>query len=86
MQRLADQLIGEVRAVVIARVDVIDAARDCCAEYSDSCVVIFWRAEHAASCELHCAVTHSVYDAVAEGECTPIVCPFYGLDMSVLRT
>lgn len=68
VQRLADQLIGGVRAVVVARVDVINAVRHRFAQNSECSVAIPGRPEHTAPSELHCAVTHPVHDAVAEGE------------------
>ena len=52
MQRLADDLIDDVRAVKVAGVDVIDAACDRFAQHGDRFGAIFRRPEHMgpASC------------------------------------
>ena len=47
MQRLADDLVGDVRAIEIAGVDVVDAARHRLAQHRDRGVAILGRAEHA---------------------------------------
>ena len=56
MQRLADDLVGDVRAVVVARVDVVDAARDRLAQHRDRGRAVPRRAEHTWAGELHRAV------------------------------
>ena len=66
MQRFADELIGDVRAVEVARVDVIDAARDRLAQHGDRAVAVFRRPEHARSGELHRAVAQALHGAIAE--------------------
>src|SRR5262249_9466223 len=58
---------SDVRAIVIAGVDVVDAPGDSLAK-SDSRVAILRRAEHAGPSELQCAVPHAVYGTVAQGE------------------
>ena len=47
MKRLANELVGDVRAVVIAGVDVVHAPRDRLAKHAEGRVSILWRAEHA---------------------------------------
>ena len=69
MQRLADELVGDVRAVEVAGVDVVHAARDGLAQHGQCRVVILGRAEHAGPGELHGAVAEPLHGAVAEGEC-----------------
>src|SRR5262249_14498637 len=67
IERLANELVSDVRAIVIAGVDVVDAPGDSLAK-SDSRVAILRRAEHAGPSELQCAVPHAVYGTVAQGE------------------
>src|SRR5262249_6507472 len=66
MKRLANELIGDVRAIVITGVDVVDAQRDRLAEHGEGRITILRRAEHARSGQLHHTVTHTVYGAVAQ--------------------
>ena len=70
MQRLADNLVGNVRAVEIARVDVVHAAFDRLAQNGDRRVAILWRAEDVGAGELHGAVAHAVQldGGAGEGE------------------
>ena len=68
VQRLADQLVGDVRAVVVAGVDVVDAARDGLAQHGQCRVAVLGRAEHAGPGELHGAVAEPLHGAVAELE------------------
>jgi hypothetical protein len=72
MKRLADELIGDVRTVEITGVDVIDPARYSLAQHGERPRAIFWWAEHAGSCELHCAVAHAVHGVLSEREHTSI--------------
>ena len=67
VQRLADQLVGDVRAVEVAGVDVVDAARHRLAQHRERRVAVLGRPEHAGPGELHRAVAHAVHDAVAQG-------------------
>ena len=67
MQRLADDLVGDVRAVKVAGVDVVDALGHGLAQNADGGVTILRGAEHAGSSELHGAVAETVNIAVAEG-------------------
>ena len=68
MQRLADQVVGDVRAVEVAGVDVIDAARHRFAQDGDRGVVVLRRSEHVRAGKLHRAVAESLDGAVAERE------------------
>ena len=68
MQRFADDLVGDVRTVEIAGVDVIDAGGDGLAQHGQCRVMIPGRAEHAGPGELHGAVAEPLHGAVAEGE------------------
>ena len=69
MQRFADNLVGDVRTVEIACVDVIHAARDRLAQYGQCRIIVFGRTEHTGPCELHCAVAKPPHGAVAECKC-----------------
>ena len=66
MQRFADELIGDVRPVVVAGVDVIDAARDRLAQHRNRGVVVLGRPEDAGSGELHRAIAKALHNPVAE--------------------
>ena len=68
MQRLGDDLIGDVRPIEVAGVDVIDAAFDGLPQDRDRFGSIFRRPEHAGAGKLHGAVAHAMDDAVAEAE------------------
>ncbi|MET3248373.1 hypothetical protein ABIE53_005183 [Burkholderia sp. OAS925] len=59
MQRLANELVGDMRAIKIAGVDVIHALRHRLAQHGKRGVAILRRAEHARSRELHCAIAHA---------------------------
>ena len=49
----------DVRAVVVAGVDVGDAQLDGLAQHGDGCVAVRGRAEHARAGQLHGAVAHA---------------------------
>ena len=66
MKRLANELVGDVRAIEIAGVDMVDPARDRLAKYGEGRVAVVRRAEYARSGELHGAVAHTVHGAVAQ--------------------
>ena len=68
MQRLADQLVGDVRAVEVAGVDMIDAGRHGRAQHRDGTVRVLRRPEHAGPGQLHGAVAEALHGAVAERE------------------
>ena len=56
MQRLADDLVGDVRAVVVTRVDMVDAAFDRRAQHRDRAGAILRRSEDPFPGELHRAI------------------------------
>ena len=66
MQRLADELVGHVGTIIVAGVDVIDAARDRFAQHRDRRVMVLGRPEHAWARELHGAVAKTLHNPVAE--------------------
>src|SRR5439155_18206738 len=68
MKSLPDESIGDVRAIEIAGVDVIDAARHGLAQHGKCGTAILRRPEHTGSGELHGAVAHAVHAAVSQGE------------------
>ena len=68
MKRLANELVGDMRAVVVAGVDVIDPVRHRLAQHGERGVAILRRAEHAWAGELHGAIAQSVHGAVAQRE------------------
>ena len=53
VQRLADQLVGDVRAVVLGGVDVVDAGVDGPAQHGDRLVVVARWTHHAGTGQLH---------------------------------
>src|SRR6185369_14895995 len=53
VQRLADELVDDVRAVVLRGVDVVDAELDRAAQDGERGVAVARRAEDAAAGELH---------------------------------
>jgi hypothetical protein len=68
MQSLADQLIGDVGAIEVARVDVINAARHGLTQYGERAFAIVRRSEDAGSGELHRTVTHALHRMSAKLE------------------
>jgi hypothetical protein len=65
MERFANELVGNVRPVEIARIDVIHPRRHRFAQYRDGCVTILRRPEYAGSGQLHGAVAQAVHRAAA---------------------
>jgi hypothetical protein len=53
MQRLADQVVDDIRSVVLRCVDVVDAELDRPAQDGPSRARVGWRPEHAGTGELH---------------------------------
>ena len=66
MQRFTDERIGDVRAVVVTGVDVVDAARNRFAQYGQGGIAIFRRSEHAGAGQLHRTKAQSFHRAIAE--------------------
>ena len=69
MERLADQLIGDVRAIEVAGVDVIDPARHRLAQDGEGGAAILGRTEDAGPGELHRTIAHAFHSSIAEREC-----------------
>ena len=70
MQGFFDQLIGDMRPIKVAGVDVIDSEPNDFAQDCDRAVVIFWRPEYMWTSELHGAVAHASQDQIiGELEC-----------------
>ena len=66
VERLPDDAVGDVRAVEIAGVDVVDALLDRRAQHREGAGVVFWRAEDAWARELHGAIAQPLYRLLAE--------------------
>ena len=56
MKRLANKLVGDVRAIEIAGVNVIDAARHGLPQHGEGRIAIIRRSKHTRSGELHRAI------------------------------
>lgn len=61
MQGLADDLVGDVGAVEVGGVDVVDAGRDGLAEDGYGTVRVLGRPPHAGPGQLHGAVANPLY-------------------------
>ena len=68
MQRLADDLVGDMRAVEVARVDVIDTVFDRSPQHCDRAGAVLRRPQDAFARELHGPVAQPLDAAPAEGE------------------
>ena len=66
VERLVDQLVGDVRAVELGGVDVVDAGVDGPAQHRERLGAIGRRSEHAGAGELHGAEPHPVHRAPAK--------------------
>src|SRR4029453_9532463 len=53
-------LVGHMRSIVVACVNVIDARVDCLPQNSDCGVNITWWSPNSWTRKLHCAVTHPI--------------------------
>ena len=62
MERFSDKLIGNVRAIEVAGVDVIDTEPKNLAQDGEGTVVIYWRPEYVRTSQLHGAVAHASKD------------------------
>src|SRR5215813_835787 len=58
VQRLPDDLVGDVRAVEVGRVDMVHAGRDRLAEDGDGAIKVLGRAPYAGAGQLHRAVAY----------------------------
>ena len=68
VQRFADQLVGDVRAVELGGVDVVDAELDGALQHRDRLVVIARRPEDAGPGQLHGAEADAMNGERAERE------------------
>jgi ABC-type methionine transport system ATPase subunit len=68
MQRFTNDLVGDVGAIEVAGVDVVYAARDRLAQHRQGRAMIFGRAKHARTSELHGAIAKPLHAAAAEVE------------------
>src|SRR5882724_6251507 len=59
MERFFDELVGYVRAIEVAGIDVVDTESNNLAQDRDCTVVICWRPEYMRTSQLHGAVAHS---------------------------
>jgi len=64
LQCFFDQLIGDMRPIKVAGVDVIDPEPNDLVQDCDRAVVIFWWPEYMWTSELHGAVAHAVQDQI----------------------
>ena len=65
MQRLADQFLGDVRAVGVGGVDEVDAELDGAAQHADAFVVVVRRAPDTLAGQAHGAESEAVDREVA---------------------
>ena len=73
MQRLADDLVRDMRTIEIAGIDVIHSRSDGLAQHGQCLVVILGWTEHSGSGELHGTVAEPFYRSIAEYECPGLV-------------
>ena len=85
MQRLADQPVGDMRAVVVAGVDMVHSGSDGFAQHGQRRVMVPGWAKHAGSRELHGAVAKPFHGAAAEGERAGFVDAGHGRSLSLLH-
>ncbi len=85
VERLADDLIGDVRAVEVRGIDVVHAIRDGRAQHGQRCIAILGWAEYAGSRELHGAVAETPDIAVAEFEAPGLIDAGHARDCSWLQ-
>src|SRR5450432_3195620 len=61
MKRLLDDLIGHMRTVIVASIDMIDADGNCLSQNSNRTVNITRWSEHSGTGKLHRAIAHAVH-------------------------
>jgi hypothetical protein len=66
MQGFLDETIGDMRAIKIARIDMVHAAFDSQAQHGQCRIVIFRRPEDAGAGKLHCAIAKPLHAAISE--------------------
>ena len=64
MERLFDKLIGYVRAIEVAGIDVVDTEASNLAQDRDRTVVVCWRPEYMWTSQLHGPVPHASKDQI----------------------
>jgi hypothetical protein len=70
MQRFLDKLIGYMRAIEVAGVDVGDTEANNLAQDRECTVVVFWWPEYMPARQLHGTVPHASKDQIiGELEC-----------------
>ena len=75
MERFFDELIGYVRAIEVAGIDVIDAELNNLAQNRYCTVMICWRPEYMRTSQLHGTVPHaSKGQIIGELECASRQC------------
>src|SRR4029077_14667324 len=75
MQRFFDKLIGYVRAIEVAGVDVGDTEANNLAQDRDCTIVVLRRSEYMGTSQLHGAVAHASKDQIiGELECASWQC------------
>jgi hypothetical protein len=75
MQRLFDKLIGYMRAIEVAGVDVCDTEANNLAQDRECTIVVCWRPEYMRTSQLHGPVPHASKDQIIrELECASWQC------------
>src|SRR5262249_31601997 len=70
VKRLTNDLVGDMRPIKVAGVDVIDATLNGLAQHGDGCLAIFGRPEDTGPSKLHRAIAEAVHSELAELEST----------------
>ncbi len=73
VKRFADDLVGDVRAIEVAGVDVVDPGGDRFAQDRDRLAPVLRRPEHARPRQLHGAIAQTPDAAPAQGEASGFV-------------
>src|SRR6266516_317230 len=75
MQRFFDKLIGYMRAIVVAGVDVCDTEANDLAQDRECSVVVCWRPEYLGTSQLHSTIPHAGKNQIiGELECASWQC------------
>src|SRR6266704_5341822 len=75
MQRFFDKLIGYMRPIEVAGVDVGDTEANNLAQDCECTVVVCWRPEYMPTSQLHGAVPHTSKDQIiGKLECAALQC------------
>jgi hypothetical protein len=69
MKSPLDDLIGHVRAVIVARVDMVYASGYCLSQNCNCGIDVSWRSKNLRAGKLHRAVAHPVQADRCAGEC-----------------